>query len=131
MADSIDLLLSRYRELAAVHAGMNYSDRSSVRRGNAAADSMRELATRVAGLGANAVATFGILLSEGEPVARWAAHHLLELMHPPEPLRTSALSAIERRARDTDAEAAGERMWLEQYYRRQASTVQPKNEPAA
>ena len=102
-----------YRRCQAVHAGVDFSDPVSVAEANAAADRMRALAAEW-GQDPTVQACFETLLWDANgPLAKWAAHHLLELMSPSPRGKAQALLILEGAARGDSAEAMGERMWLD------------------
>ena len=113
--------LDRYRRLAEIHAAMDYGDHNSVRKGNSAARAMGKVAAKMLSGGRPSVDRFSILLDDSHShVALWAAHHLLELAQLDDPTKQRAVGIIEHASRGNDANALGERIWLQQW-RKKAS----------
>ena len=104
--------MNDYRRHATVHASVEYGDKASVRRGNAAADAMRAIAQTIAGSGKPAVLQFATFLDD-PVVSGWAAHHLIEVMNAEPTLVQRAVAVIEERSQGDDVIALGERTWLE------------------
>ena len=107
--------LDRYRRLAEIHAAMDYGNGNSIRKGNSAARAMGKVAAKILNGGRSGADRFSVLLHDSRShVALWAAHHLLELGELDEPTEQRALGIIERASRADDANALGERIWLQQ-----------------
>ena len=101
---------------------MDYGNRDSVRKGNSAARAMGKLAAKMLSGGRPGADRFSALLDDSQyHVALWAAHHVLELGQPDEPTKQRALGIIERASRGTDANALGERIWLQEWRERPVS----------
>jgi hypothetical protein len=114
----MDQLLKDYVAQASLHSSTDLSSQASRKAGNDAADRLRALALQIRALGPQAVTTFGqLLLSEDPSLRSWVAHHLLELMQPDASLAESALAVIEKTAASNTLNAAGERLWLDNWRR--------------
>ena len=116
MSDDVKKLVERYRELAQIHASTDYRDSRSVERANNAAKEMAEICRRVSLSGAQELDAFATLLDE--PFAKtqlWAAHHILEHADYSESLERRALEIIREYSAGSDANACGERLWLEEW----------------
>ena len=108
-----DELIQEYRACQAVQSCIDFSSKGSINASNKAADRMRAIATTIS-KSPEAVTLFGNLLAAQEPQLQlWAAHHLLEIMNPDNSTKSSALSIIENASRGDDANALGERLWLD------------------
>jgi len=123
MAISVAELLDHYKRHAMFHASIDFGDRASVRAGNSAADDMAAVAKRLAALSPPASVPFAALLDADHATALWAAHHLLEHFEPDHAIERHALAVIERAASGDDANAMGNRMWLEDWRKRERRTT--------
>jgi hypothetical protein len=116
--------IQRYREAVAIH----YSSPASVRKGNRAVDTMRDIAVSIGEEDEEQQGAFYSLVRESGPISLWAAHHILEIVGGPVAVKRLALARIEQESRRSDAQGLGERMWLADYHRR---TTEPGAAPNA
>jgi len=87
-----------------------------VHAGNKAADQMRSIAKCIAGNQQIQTEFETLLDSPNQLLARWAAHHLLELMSLTPRTEAKALSLIEHAATREGPDAYGEQLWLHSWY---------------
>jgi len=102
--------VEEYREMAEIHAAIDYGDSGSVKQGNRAADSIRKLGQEQLDL--NQLTT---LLASDHPASLWAAHHLLEFHDLTTDQRNQAVRRIEIEIAKGGAAAMGERMFLAEF----------------
>ena len=132
MNESVEQVLARYRECAALHASIDYGSRATVERANRAVDTMRELASNLGRSGPAAVTAFARLLEEREArIDVWAAHHLLELMTVGPKIETRALAIIEREVAGDSVAAVGNRVWLERWRAQRGCSTSSSADPVA
>ncbi len=113
MADHGELnLISEYRACEAIHSNNDFSNGFAVSKANAAADRMREIASIIVNLPEERSAFEELVWDSNSNLAKWAAHHVLELMCPSNLVRDKAIEAIEAASLGDSAEAYGERLWL-------------------
>lgn len=113
---TIDQLIEEYRSCAAAHHEPNDGSPSWTARVNRAADRMLLISRHVASAGPDAVTRFADLLQAGDPqLSIAAAHHLLDFMEADLAARDRALAIIERAAQGESGQAAGERLWLDNW----------------
>lgn len=103
-------VISEYKAQAEIHASIDYSDDSSVRLGNKAADTLRKLGGEK--LEKNDLLE---LIGSEHPASLWSAHHLLELHKPNLEEEKKAEKRIELKISKGGVQAMGERMFLDEY----------------
>jgi hypothetical protein len=112
----IENLIAEYRSAALLHSQPGDGTAASLTRCNKAADRMVVISREIAAGGREAVAVFADLLTSSDPhLSIWAAHHLLDFMHPDDGARIQALSLIERNAQGSSPQAVGDQVWLENW----------------
>lgn len=112
----IDELIAEYIACAQSTTLVDYSDKKSVRRYNAASDRMRAIVSEVVTLEQDALNRFISVLQE-EPASLWAAHHLVELAELDPATLSRCFERVERakleaQAESRPADAMGEEIWL-------------------
>ena len=116
MVDEMKELLNRYKELALIHASIDYGDPQSVRTGNSAVDEMISISRDISQMGQPGLEAFASLLDVStNRTDLWAAHHILEHMDFNETLKQRALAIIRENAKGQSADALGQRMWLKDW----------------
>ena len=116
MEDGLKDLLDRYKELARVHAGIDYGDSRSVNQGNNAVDEMISISRDVSLMGEIGLEAFATLLDiSTNQVNLWAAHHILEHMNFTKALEQRALGIIRENSKVESLNADGERWWLKDW----------------
>lgn len=101
--------VEKYREMAEVHAAIDYGDKTSVNRANRAADSLRSIGQIDLDSG-----QLMSILSADHPSSIWAAHHLLEFHELTADQRRLAIQRIEIEIAKGGVTAMGERIFLTQ-----------------
>jgi len=101
--------IAKLKELADVHANIDYGSTSSVKRGNAAADALRSEVNRLAASGQ--VADLMPYLSE-PVVGSWLAYTIAELLGISDSQRSRCVARIKEIALAGGLEASAAKLWL-------------------
>jgi|SRR5687767_348151 len=114
--DELKELLSRYQELAGIHASTDYGDSRSVIRASDAVNKMISISRDVSLMGEAGLKAFATLLGVSTNKANlWAAHHILEYMSFSKSLEQRALGIIRENAKGESPDAFGEQLWLKDW----------------
>ena len=107
-------LIAQYKQSAETHSQIDYANKNSVKRGNKAAEKMREIAL-LAKYDETLADELISLLYLHHPASLWAAHHTLELLPHSEEIECRALEVIQREIGSSGLNSYGEKIWLDEY----------------
>ncbi len=119
MAD-LKQLLEKYRQNTRIHYAMVFGDKASVSKGNRAASQMLRITQQIDKEFSGGAETFtGLLEERDDKIDCWAAFHLIERMNVSQQQQQKALAVIERYAQSDDIDAAGIKLWLKEWNKKQ------------
>jgi len=120
----IKKLIEEYKNLTAICAHTDYSNKLSVKEHNIAAIKMHKIITSIENSKSNeAVKLFaGLLDIPLNKTNLWAAFHLLERLPIDKVIETEAIKIIEIAAKGKDSESLGCQMWLSEWKNKRKNT---------